>query len=183
MVRDYKSYGILEGEINNKSTEGLEDFIIKVGEKNSSYHNKDKSETGWTGDQDTSFIDYVKEQRLKKYSGLKKWGIYFMAFLLFVMLLPFISIVLIGSGMVIGFTIIGILICIGGGIYILGGTCFMATQLSFSMVILGLTVSVAFLSLGGIVVILAYLFIKWISRVLKQSRLKKIAFYKGEILR
>lgn len=183
MIRDYKSYRILEREIDNKDKKKLTGLGIEIEEENKSCNDEDNSTTYGEGQQDTSFIDYMKEQHLRKNRGLKKWGIYFMVILLFLMLLPFISIVLIGISTIIGFIIVGILLCVGVGIYILGGTCFMATQLSFSMVMLGLAVAIAFLSLGSIIIILCYLLIKWMSRILKQSKLKKAAFYKGAIQR
>lgn len=122
---------------------------------------------------DTSFSKYVEKEKKKERGFLVKWSLRLIKLILFIMLLPVIGIV--GGGVigVIGFISGGILACIGGGLFTIALTCFVATQVNTMIVALGISVGIAAISFGGIVLIIFMAIIKGIVDVVKRNRLDK----------
>lgn len=132
-----------------------------------------------TGKNDTSFDGYKEKYASKKHRGITKWTIRFLKLVLFLMLLPFICIVLAVIGAILA-TVAGVIIaCIGSGLCILGAICFMSSQISGSLITLGVMSSIALLSLGGIISILTFMFMKGIVGIFHRRKLNKKANKKG----
>ena len=86
------------------------------------------------------------------------------------MLLPFVgAIAFIAFGIValVG-TIIGV--CLVGGLFILASICFMSSQISSSLIWLGISASTAMISLSGIIFILCLNAIKWLIGQVKRYK-------------
>ena len=128
---------------------------------------------------DTSFDGYKEKHASRKRKGIMKWTIRLLKLALFLMLLPFICIVLAVIGSIIA-AIAGVIIaCIGTGLCILGAICFMSSQISGSLITLGVMASIALLSLGGIISILTLMLVKWIVGICHRRKLNKRANRKG----
>lgn len=122
---------------------------------------------------DTSFSKYVEKEKKKERGFLVKWSLRLIKLILFIMLLPVIGIV--GGGVigVIGVISGGILACIGGGLFTIALTCFVATQVNTMIVALGISAGIAAISFGGIVLIIFMAVIKGIVNVVKRNRSDK----------
>ncbi|WP_054743057.1 hypothetical protein [Cellulosilyticum ruminicola] len=122
---------------------------------------------------DTSFSSYIETEKKKERSFLAKWTIRLVKLILFIMLLPVIGIV--GGGMlgVLGGVSLGIVACIGGGLFIIAMICFLATQINATMIALGISVGIAAMSFGGIVLIIFMMMIKGIIGLVRRIRLNR----------
>ena len=128
---------------------------------------------------DTSFDGYKEKHASIKRRGIIKWLIRLLKIALFLMLLPFICIVLAVIGSIIAAVAGVIIACIGTGLCILGAICFMSSQVSGSLIALGVMAAIALLSLGGIISILTLMFVKWIVGIYHRRKLNKKANRKG----
>lgn len=128
---------------------------------------------------DTSFDGYKEKYASRKRRGITKWAIRLLKLVLFLMLLPFIGIVLAAIGAALAAVASVIIACIGSGLCILGAICFMSSQISGSLIALGVMSSIALLSLGGIISILTFMFMKGIVGIFNRRKLNKKANKKG----
>lgn len=119
---------------------------------------------------DMTFSAYKTQYQTKKRSKLVKWSMRLATLILVIMLLPLIAIV---SCVVLGFFggfLTAIITAIGIGVLILGAICFMSTQVSASLIALGIAVSVTCISLGSILFILFWMLLKWIGGLFKKYK-------------
>lgn len=119
---------------------------------------------------DMTFSAYKTQYQTKKRSKLVKWSMRLAKLILVIMLLPLIAIV---SCVVLGFFggfLTAIITAIGMGVLILGAICFMSTQVSASLIALGIAVSVTCISLGSILFILFWMLLKWIGGLFKKYK-------------
>lgn len=119
---------------------------------------------------DMTFSAYKTYYQTKERSKLVKWSVRLAKLILVIMLLPLIAII---SSVVLGFFgvfLAAIITAIGTGIFILGAICFMSTQVSASLIALGIAVSVTCISLGGILFILFWMLLKWIGGLFKKYK-------------
>lgn len=122
---------------------------------------------------DTSFSSYVEADKKRERSFFVKWGIRFAKLILFIMLLPVIGVVSGGVLFIAGSVLVGILACIGGGIFILGTTCFVATQVNTAIIALGISLGITAISFGGIVLVICMMLIKKINQLVHEHRVNK----------
>lgn len=123
---------------------------------------------------DTSFLTYKDDYRRKERSKIVRWATYLSKFIIILMLLPFIAVI--GSIVFtfLGGFIAGIIGSFGIGIIIVGITSFFATQISISLIALGITSSIAFISFGAVLTILFIMMINQVKKILqKYQKLKR----------
>lgn len=125
------------------------------------------------GSRDTSFSSYIAADKKRERSFLVKWGTRLAKLILFMMLLPVIGIVGGGVLFIAGGITLGILACIGGGLFILGTTCFIATQVNTTIIALGISTGITAISFGGIVLVLCMMFIKKMNQLIHQNKANK----------
>lgn len=140
--------------------------------------NKEQEQTEYKSEQqettkDTSFTSYVEADKKRERSFLAKWSIRLAKLILFIMLLPVIGIVGGGILAVAGGVAFGILTCICGGIFILGTTCFIATQVNAMVIALGISVGITTISFGLIVLSLCIMLIKKVIQLIHKGRIIK----------
>lgn len=119
---------------------------------------------------DMTFSAYKTHYQTKKRSKLVKWSVRLAKLILVIMLLPLIAII---SSVALGFFggfLAAIITAIGTGVFILGAICFMSTQVSASLIALGVAVSVTCISLGSILFILFWMLLKWIGGLFKKYK-------------
>ncbi len=126
---------------------------------------------------DTSFSSYMETEKKKERGFLAKWSLRLVKLILFIMLLPVIGIVggigVGGTLSVLGGISLGSLACIGGGLFIIGMTCFLATQINATMIALGISVGIAAMSFGGIVLIIFMIVIRGIIGLVRRIGLNR----------
>lgn len=156
-----------------------EQFNNHEYENNAYEHTKQESkadqEKYQETDKDTSFEGYMKENRNKVQNPLIKWIKRIVKVILFLMILPLLGIV--GAGLlgVSGFYAAATVGAIGSGIFILGATAFLGSQLTAKIIALGIVLSITALSLGGILIVLFMMFIKTIINIVRLKRQRKSA--------
>ena len=120
---------------------------------------------------DTSFVSYKSET--KQRSIWMKSLMLILKIILFLMLLPLIGPVLV---VVLGL-VIGIVTIIGSGFFagimILGSTCFVSTQLSGSIVLALVLLSIAILSLSTIFTLLTIMFTRGLIGLVKKLNVRR----------
>lgn len=145
--------------------------------KESTYQQNDYSKGPQTFNnqelRDTSFSSYIAADKKRERSFLVKWGTRLAKLILFMMLLPVIGIVGGGVLFIAGGITLGILACIGGGLFILGTTCFIATQVNTTIIALGISTGITAISFGGIVLVLCMMFIKKMNQLIHQNKANK----------
>lgn len=119
---------------------------------------------------DDDIPEYKRYYQQKERSGFFKWCLRLAKFSIIVMLLPFIAVIGAGVlGVILGFLCtIGTLI--GTGIFILGAICFISSQVSISIIGLGISVAITCMAFGGIVLILFIVLMKWSLKVVRKYR-------------
>lgn len=148
----------------NIDVDNYEDKSKYVDEKVDKKIDKNQEEV------DMTFSAYKTQYQAKKRSKLVKWSMRLATLILVIMLLPLIAIV---SCVVLGFFggfLTAIITAIGIGVLILGAICFMSTQVSASLIALGIAVSVTCISLGSILFILFWMLLKWIGGLFKKYK-------------
>lgn len=148
----------------NIDVDNYEDKSKYVNEKVDKKIDKNQEEV------DMTFSAYKTQYQAKKRSKLVKWSMRLATLILVIMLLPLIAIV---SCVVLGFFggfLTAIITAIGIGVLILGAICFMSTQVSASLIALGIAVSVTCISLGSILFILFWMLLKWIGGLFKKYK-------------
>lgn len=119
---------------------------------------------------DMTFSGYKNYYQTKERSKLVKWSLRLAKLILIIMLLPLIATVAGTVALFIGGFLTAIVIPIGVGIAILGAICFMSTQVHASLIALGISASVTALALGGILLILFCMLMKWIIGLFKKYK-------------
>lgn len=148
----------------NIDVDNYEDKSKYVNDKVDKKVDKNKEEV------DMTFSAYKTQYQTKERSKLVKWSMRLAKLTLVIMLLPLIAIV---SCVVLGFFggfLTAIITAIGIGVLILGAICFMSTQVSASLIALGIAVSVTCISLGSILFILFWMLLKWIGGLFKKYK-------------
>lgn len=123
--------------------------------------------------EDTSFEKYKSDHPLKKRSGFVKWSLRLLKLTIFIMLSPLFAVILAGVITVVAVVAAAIIACIATGVGILGGICFISSQVSASIVALGFSVAIACLSLGGIISILSIMATKGLIGLFSKWRARK----------
>ena len=177
--RDYKSYNILQEELeqNNISENTI---YTEVQEANIKMIDKDEQNIEDTWHEytvneneevvDMTFLGYKNYYQTKERSMLVKWSLRIVKLIIILMLLPLLTIIAGTIALFMGGFIASIILPIGLGIMILGAICFISTQVKISLIALGITVSITSISLGGILLILFCMFIKWIMHLVKKYK-------------
>lgn len=194
--RDYKTYNVLGKELaqegiygDNKCTEAQEVAIQSTNEDENKvsgigqvheYEVNEFSKTMGVNESidrnetqeevDMTFSGYKNYYQTKKRSKLVKWSLRIAKLILIIMLLPLIATVTGTVALFIGGFLTAIVIPIGVGIAILGAICFMSTQVHASLIALGISASVTVLALGGILLILFCMLMKWIIGLFKKYK-------------
>ena len=167
---------ITEKASEKKYSEASYSKTVEEGYETRTENNSDRQEEKAI-QKDTSFSNYVETEKKKERGFLAKWSLRLVKLILFIMLLPVIGIVGgIGAGGtlgVLGGISLGILACIGGGLFIIGMTCFLATQINATMIALGISVGIAAMSFGGIVLIVFIMMISGIIGLVRRIRLSR----------
>lgn len=165
-----------ESNYTNQYSENIYDSY-ENNYKESTYQQNDYSkETQPFNNQelrDTSFSSYIAADKKRERSFLVKWGTRLAKLILFMMLLPVIGVVGGGALFIVGGITLGILACIGGGLFILGSTCFIATQVNTTIIALGISTGITAISFGGIVLVLCMMFIKKMNQLIHQHKANK----------
>lgn len=163
---------VLEQDINESAQIIMYQSAFKKENEQEQYEDISQTFTNQKA-RDTSFSSYVEADRKRERSFLVKWSIRLAKFILFVMLLPVICII--GGGLICiaGGITAGVLGCIFGGLFIVGLTCFIASQVSTTIVALGISTGVLAISFGGIVLILCMMFIKELNKVINRRKVDK----------
>lgn len=131
-------------------------------------------------EQNMSFDSFVRKNPLQGKNSFMKWTIRILTACVFLMLSPVIIIVLGGVGMVLAAVAVTTLVCIGLGLFILIGSCFIATQISMSLFMLGIFISIALISFGGILSTIVIIFIKWCIGGLRKQRASRKSRHQRE---
>lgn len=121
-------------------------------------------------DKEIHFPAYKRYYQQKERSTLFKWIMALAKATIVVMLLPLICVIAFASLCVIGAFLGAIALSIGIGIVVLGSICFMSTQISGSLIGLGIAVSITALSFGGMVLIIFLAILKWIVSFIKKYK-------------
>lgn len=159
--RDYRSYGVLDSEWEEQEVTPPSPTI------------KEERQVPPKDLEETSFTSYKERIPTQQQSYLTRGLIMLIKVVIFIMLLPFISIVACVMGGIVMVIVGSIIICILGGIFILGAICFISSQVSPGLVALGVTASVTLISLGLIFILLSQMFLKWLIKGFKKRRAEK----------
>lgn len=131
-------------------------------------------------EKDISFDSFVRKNPLQGRNTFMKWTIRILTFCVLLMLSPVIAIILGGVGIVFAIAVTTILACIGVGLFMLIGSCFIATQISISLFMLAIFISITLLSFGAILSIIMMIFIRWcIGRVKRYRAARKHRHQRG----
>lgn len=114
--------------------------------------------------------DYKSYYESKERSAVFKSLMTLAKIIITLMLLPFIGVIAFGVMCVIGTVLLVILGAIGIGLLILICICFMATQLSTSLIALGISASITCIAFGGMIGILFLATTKWMIGIIKKYR-------------
>ena len=90
------------------------------------------------------------------------------------MLLPLIGFIAVAAICCIGAFLLVIMLCIGTGLVMIGGAAFMATQISSSVLALGICVGITSIALGGIIFIIFMSMMNWFRGLLKKYKKPRI---------
>lgn len=160
--------GISQEKIKKEAEELKQKIKEKTQDKAKDEAHKDKVQGNQV--RDTSFTTYVDNSKNRERGFVEKWLVRLIKLALFIMLLPIIGIVGMGILTTAGVVIGGIVVCIGSGMAILLGTVFVASQLSSSLIALGIAASISAISLGLIVALLCVMLVKSIIRLITNRR-------------
>lgn len=167
---------ITEKDPEKKYSEASRSKTVEEDYKTGIENNSDRQEEKEI-QKDTSFSNYVETEKKKERGFLAKWSLRLVKLILFIMLLPVIGIVggigVGGTLSVLGGISLGSLACIGGGLFIIGMTCFLATQINATMIALGISVGIAAMSFGGIVLIIFMIVIRGIIGLVRRIGLNR----------
>lgn len=119
---------------------------------------------------DMSFAAYKESYQTKERSRLVRWSVRLVKIVILLMLLPFIAILATGIISILGGFLMAIIAAIGSGLVILGAICFVSTQISSDVIALGISAAITALALGGILLILFSMLIKWMVGLFRKYR-------------
>lgn len=130
---------------------------------------------------DTSFNYYKNTGKKQERGFFAKWTIRLGKLILFLMLLPLF--VAVGSIIVtgVGIYLAGVIGAVGLGAFILGLTAFMATQISGSLIALGVAVSITVISAGLLLAFLGKLVIDYCKTLWRRLKRQNIGDRGGSI--
>lgn len=195
--RDYKSYHVLEEELMQeeayeKAEIAKQEQIIDISsyeieeeqeepevanETSEEKESEPKKETSgklegeeMNKERDMSFSAYKNSYQTKERSRLVRWSVRLVKMIIFLMLLPLLGILAFAGLSVLGAFLAAAVAVLGSGVFILGVVCFIATQLSTSLIALGISAAIAALSLGSILFILLIMLIKYIITLFNKYR-------------
>lgn len=158
-----------EPEVANETSEEKESEPKKE-------HNEKKETSGklegeeMNKERDMSFSAYKNSYQTKERSRLVRWSVRLVKMIIFLMLLPLLGILAFAGLSVLGAFLAAAVAVLGSGVFILGIVCFIATQLSTSLIALGISAAIAALSLGSILFILLIMLIKYIITLFNKYR-------------
>lgn len=121
-------------------------------------------------EREMSFSAYKNSYQTKERSRLVRWSIRLVKIIIFLMLLPLLGILAFAGLSLLGAFLAAAVAVLGSGVFILGGICFIATQLSTNLIALGISAAIAALSLGSILFILFIMLIKYIIALINKYR-------------
>lgn len=174
MVIEEKKNEGAEIEEDDDKRINLNKVEVIVGSEEEQEFNFKRAQKEVEKDEDMTFSAYKKAYQTKERSRLVKWSIRLVKVMIILMLLPLLGILaLTGLGLLGTFMVTTVAI-LGVGVLILGVTCFISTQISASIVALGISAAMTALSLGSILFILFIRLMKWIiSFITKNRKLNK----------
>lgn len=168
--------GVVGGE-TKESTKGESSIgNYYIGAKENKKNEADTSEV----DKELDFPAYKKYYQQKERSRWFKGIMGLAKLIILIMLLPLIGIIGFGVLTVVGCVLAVIIGAVGVGVVILEAICFMSTQISASLIGLGIATSVTCIAFGGIIFILFVMFIRWIIGVFKKYRKSQMKINRRE---
>lgn len=158
--------GKQENHFNKQTNENeenqLKNTIIKTG-----FFHKDNQTS------DSVVPEYKRFYQQKERSNLFKWCMRFARMAILVMLLPLWALIALGILLVIGGFLFAIAGFIGTGVFILGVVCFISSQVSLSIIALGISIAITSIAFGGIILIIFSALIKWVIELVRKYKSKK----------
>ena len=167
--------GKQENHFNKQTNENeenqLKNTIIKTG-----FFHKDNQTS------DSVVPEYKRFYQQKERSNLFKWCMRFARMAILVMLLPLWALIALGILLVIGGFLFAIAGFIGTGIFILGVVCFISSQVSLSIIALGISIAITSIAFGGIILIIFSALIKWVIELVRKYKRPRIKAKNKEVI-
>lgn len=143
--------------------------------KNNFFHKDNQKGNG-------TIPEYKRFYQQKERSSLFKWCMRFARTAILIMLLPLWALITISVICVIGGFLLGIAVFIGTGVFILGIICFMSSQVSLSIVALGISVAITSAAFGGIILIIFIALMKWAINLVRKYKRPRIKVSNKEVI-
>lgn len=167
--------GKQENHFNKQTNENeenkLKNTIIKTG-----FFYKDNQTS------DSVVPEYKRFYQQKERSNLFKWCMRFARMAILVMLLPLWALIALGILLVIGGVLFAIAGFIGTGVFILGVVCFISSQVSLSIIALGISIAITSIAFGGIILIIFSALIKWVIELVRKYKRPRIKAKNKEVI-
>ena len=167
-------------------TDSQRSFFIRHKNKDENSNNKELKNIELDNaheEKQLHFPEYKKYYEQKERSALFRWLMLFAKIMLTLMLLPLIGFIAVAALCCIGAFLLVIMLCIGTGLVTIGGAAFMATQISSSVLALGICVGITSIALGGIIFIIFMSMMNWFRGLLKKYKKPRIKIGNKEEVR
>ena len=148
---------------NKQSQENEDSNLKKTLIKNNFFHRDNQTS-------DSTMPEYKRFYQQKERSNLFKWCMRVAKIAILVMLLPLWALIALGILLVIGGFLFAIAGFIGTGLFILGVVCFISSQVSLSIIALGISVAITSIAFGGIILIIFSAIIKWVIQLVTRYK-------------
>ncbi len=157
------------GQMIDKIDKQANDTIIekrkleKISTKSNFFHKDNPTN-------DSTIPEYKRFYEQKERSNFFKWCMRFARTAILVMLLPLWACIALGILLVIGGFLFSIAGFMGTGLFILGIVCFISSQISLSIIALGVSIAITCIAIGGIILIIFSAVIKWVIGLVRKYR-------------
>ena len=163
-------------QVSGVTSQDAESDIKKIEKVNNNFFHKDKQAN------DSTIPEYKKFYQQKERSNLFKWCMRFARTAILVMLSPLWALIALGIALVIGGFLLAIAGFIGTGVFILGVICFISSQVSLSIVALGISIAVTSIAFGGIILIIFSALMKWVIELVRKYKKPRIKAKNKEVI-
>ena len=151
-------------ETTEKINQQANDRVIEEVSDKSNFFHKDNQTNNST------IPEYKRFYEQKERSKFFKWCMRFARTAILVMLLPLWACIALGILLVIGGFLFSIAGFMGTGLFILGIVCFISSQISLSIIALGVSIAITCIAIGGIILIIFSAVIKWVIGLVRKYR-------------